>query len=561
MKQNILHKLWIVALLLMAGCKQGELPDAAMEELPPLSISVTDGGYVAEGIKTETAARAVENNYRKDFTAGDECGLYIVRDGKIVAENVKLVAEDGDNGISWRTANGTSLAGGLPDEVYFLYYPYKQEITGKVDASADNDAAFFEKLISTWTVSSDQSDYASGYSASDLMTASGTVKETGDVLSLSFTMKHRMSLVVIEVPLTIYHFTDFPDITYSEGASNVDFKGNFKPCAYNGAYRYLFNPFSSSDVVLTYFDERNEELPINLSGSTNGEPSINISGGTISGGYFRTIRIDGGIQERTCTYAESGVTRIGDFYCTKDGGKTGYLMPKEADSETLQPVNVVGIVFQTDRKRIGLKEKSTLAEKGVDEPHGLVMALKNAAEGKYWSRLRNNETIMDCTTRAKIYRDINGYGNYFNTYASVSNYDDYPAFKEAVNYINTCPVPENTTGWYLPSSGQWWDITQNLGGNEFLASEDEQNSQQKGALWNFNSVSVTSNLNKMIEAVGNEKKDIFEESEFFWTSSEYDTENARYWYIAGTYTYSNSMDKLTTESINGEIHVRPVLAF
>lgn len=552
MKQNFLHKLWIVALISLAGCKQGEFAEINIEEYQPISISVSDGGYVSEAASSESATRAIDNKYSKDFTAGDVCGLYIVRDGKVIADNVRLIADNVDGAITWRTENGTSLSGGLPGEVYYLYFPYQNDITDKIDVSAKDDAGFFEELIRTWNVNSDQSDYASGYSASDLMTASGIIEEVGDVLSLSFTMKHRMSLSVIEVPLTIYNFTDFPEISYSEGASDIDFESNFKPYSYNGVYLYILNPFLSSNVKfdLIYYNGRNVEL------------SINISGSTIPEGQFKTFIIDGGIQQRNCTYAESGVTRIGDFYCTKDGGQTGYLMPKEADSETLKSENVVGIVFQTDRKRLGLKEKLKLAEKGIDKPHGLVMALKNAAEGKNWSSVLRAETIMNCTSKHKTYIDINGYWNYFETYAYYEP-DNYQAFKEAVNYINSCPVPDNTTGWYLPSSGQWWDILQNLGGSEKLALETEQNSPSEDNFYWQEQSNISSNLNKWIETVESDKKHIFEGTEFFWSSSEYNDSNAIYWCISGNSIYCNNVYKWLTgfSDININIKVRPVLAF
>ena len=41
----------------------------------------------------------------------------------------------------------------------------------------------------------------------------------------------------------------------------------------------------------------------------------------------------------------------------KNNGTTGYLIPKEADETTVQAAKVVGIVFQTDKSRIGAKEK------------------------------------------------------------------------------------------------------------------------------------------------------------------------------------------------------------
>ena len=116
MKRNILHTLWAAALLL-TGCTQEELPLPGADNAAPLAITITDGGYAlttsADGSQ-KAATRATEDGYRTEFTASDACGLYLVRNGAIVYDNVKLTATAGTNGSL------TGYGGGIARKVKLL---------------------------------------------------------------------------------------------------------------------------------------------------------------------------------------------------------------------------------------------------------------------------------------------------------------------------------------------------------------------------------------------------------------------------------------------------------
>lgn len=172
--------------LLAASCEQEELPGVGADGTQTLAITVTDGGYAPADRNGGSSAgvpqtRAAENGYTTEFTAGDECGLYIVRGGELAYANVKLTATAATDGtLTWQPEAGVTLTGGFKDEAYFLYYPYQEDADMKdqTDASATDDAAFFAPLVSTWQPQADQSKYAEGYTASDLMTATGTAQKT-----------------------------------------------------------------------------------------------------------------------------------------------------------------------------------------------------------------------------------------------------------------------------------------------------------------------------------------------------------------------------------------------
>lgn len=546
--QNIYHLLQAALLLLLVSCTQEEFP-AVQDKAQQLTISVTDGGYTSavENMKTRVETRAVENGYTTEFTEGDACGFYMVRGGKPVYSNVKLTAEKdaATGGIMWKT-DGTTLAAGMDGESYYLYYPYQADMAGKTATPAEGavmtDAEFFKPLIDGWQPGDDQSTHAA-YTASDLMTAGGSTTGTGNTIHLSFVMKHRMALAVIEMPKTVYKFIDANVPDYTVGAE-ATFTGTAKPLRMaDGTYRYLVH--SSMPTIEGCYDGGNREFTITTSAS---HPVV---------GEYKRYKVDGAAETiKNVTYAESGIARIGDFYCTKNNGTTGYLIPKEADETTVQAAKVVGIVFQTDKSRIGAKEKEKLGGEG--NVHGLVMAVKNIATRQAWGLFGMDEGLTTCRTKADNYNDISGYGNCEHIRTNRGNFDSYPAFKAAYDYNTTCPVPATTTGWYLPASGQWWDILQNLGGCPALADVTQQTSPDTGEfLWKSQG-DVPAALNKWMENIAVGDKDTFNNLVSFCSSSEHSKYHTWYWILNN---FQGMVRCIWASKFDGNDNVRPVLAF
>ena len=549
--QNIYHLLQAALfLLLAASCTQEEFP-AAQDKARQLTISVTDGGYTSTEGKT---TRAVENGYTTEFTEGDACGLFVVRglysDKKMIYSNVKLTAERdvATGSLVWKPEAGTTLAGGLSDEEYYLYYPYRSDLDNTVISNLLEHAIefpeenFFKPISYDWPVKTDQSSYAD-YTASDLMTASCTPTLDNGKLRLDFVMTHALSLVVIEMPKTVYKFTDaqVPDYTVQ---SEATFTGTAKPLRMaDGTYRYLLP--NSLPTIEGSYDEGNREFTITTSAS---HPVV---------GEYKRYKVDGAAETiKNVTYAESGIARIGDFYCTKNNGTTGYLIPKEADETTVQAAKVVGIVFQTDKSRIGAKEKEKLGGEG--NVHGLVMAVKNIATRQAWGLFGMDEGLTTCRTKADNYNDISGYGNCEHIRTNRGNFDSYPAFKAAYDYNTTCPVPATTTGWYLPASGQWWDILQNLGGCPALADVTQQTSPDTGEfLWKSQG-DVPAALNKWMENIAVGDKDTFNNLVSFCSSSEHSKYHTWYWILNN---FQGMVRCIWASKFDGSDNVRPVLAF
>ena len=524
-------------ILMLAACTSDaldELPPAGTDpDARPLTITVSDGGMYATG-----QTRAQERGYSTVFTEGDRIGLYVVKDKTLEVENLCLTLQGG----KWTLPAGTSQLLYSPDRSYHAYYPYQDNsyMSGRV---SPGDEDFFKSVVYDWPVKINQSTYAQ-YTASDLMTAGGSTTGTGNTIHLSFAMKHRMALAVIEMPKTVYKFIDANVPDYTVGAE-ATFTGTAKPLRLaDGTNRYLVH--SAMPTIEGCYDGGNREFTITTSAS---HPVV---------GEYKRYKVDGAAETiKNVTYAESGIARIGDFYCTKDNGTTGYLIPKEADETTVQAAKVVGIVFQTDKSRIGAKEKEKLGGEG--NVHGLVMAVKNIATRQAWGLFGMDEGLTTCRTKADNYNDISGYGNCEHIRANRGSFANYPAFKAADGYNTTCPVPATTTGWYLPASGQWWDILQNLGGCPALADVTQQTSPDIAGefLWKSQG-DVPAALNKWMENIAVGDKDTFNNLVSFCSSSEHSKYHTWYWILNN---FQGMVRCIWADKFDGSDNVRPVLAF
>ncbi|WP_304155756.1 fimbrillin family protein [Phocaeicola plebeius] len=454
MKRNILHILWAAAVipLALSSCRQEVVFDETDgSDAQPFLITVTDGGYASETTAGtgKAGSRATENGYTTTFTAGDQCGLYIVRGTEIVYDNICLTATaDAGGNLTWKAPVGTDLYGGLADEYYFLYYPYQTDMTDKVTVAnaASADAAFFAPLISGWQPKADQSDYTD-YTASDLMTASGTTSYADGKLSLSFRMAHRMAMAVIEMPEIVYKFTNSPAVPDYTIAALADFSSEDKPCLMaDGSYHYLVKPkVPGEDATLTgSYDSGNRMFAIT--------PSI------AKAGNYKTYKVDGA-SEIEISYT----LQAGDFYL-----KDGTLLSKDTPLTAAQKAACAGIVFW-----VGDATTTDPALKR-DFPqctHGLVVSLKETTSA--WQNSYASTTIQSWAENQEFYTQGGYYalnkdvGSSYDSPGGIQGYNNtqiLKAYDEAfasypVTILNSFGVitegvtlPEDkTSGWYLPS--------------------------------------------------------------------------------------------------------------
>ena len=160
--------------------------------------------------------------------------------------------------------------------------------------------------------------------------------------------------------------------------------------------------------------------------------------------------------------------KIGDYYYS-DGSFSTHLD---------QSKTCVGIVFSLE---------TTVEEKKHGWTHGQIVALKDArGEDRYqwgpWGSLLT--THVDEWKDARKDKDGYLYSNII--YGSGIKYE---AFEAAQKYSALLPTGK-TSGWYLPSVGQWVEIIENLGqvsilGGRFGRFDGDKNWRSKLAFLNF----------------------------------------------------------------------------
>ena len=227
--------------------------------------------------------------------------------------------------------------------------------------------------------------------------------------------------------------------------------------------------------------------------------------------------------------------------------------------------------YDTNKTPIGVVVSTNpdYCEKGSGYGHGLVMALKNctsATISMYAWRDEDSDAGLDkINTLKKMYNNKSGY---LNTDTIVNNktrttmvtysQDVFPAFYQAVNY-SLGKAPEGSTGWFLPSMGQWWDVLEKVAAYNgtslgISSKHDDGSSYYYG---DGDGTTAVSALNNVLSKnrLTNTLYDSFATSMYFWTSSEYVISHACYLGFGSSNLYLNVYGKASS------YRVRPFLAF
>ena len=454
----------LVSAFLLTGCSENELPGDENTDTKHtiFAIEVSDGGYApAAGEKPDT--RATENDYTTQFTAGDKIGVFAVKNGAIVdgVNNLCLVAtaetDAGDGSLVWKTEGGETPI--IPaGAAYYAYYPWQShdKIAGKVNALATGVDDFFADLVKNWAPSTNQGTYTD-YTGSDLMIASGTPSGK----SLSFSMQHKMALVVIDLPKTKYKLTnasgDVRDYT-ADGAPDTKFNGFTPYRMSDGTYRYLIKPAAT------------EKLSGSYTNATSATAEWEFEASVTAGQYGKYAIDSGTIIEKTHQL------QAGDFFM-----KDGTLLGKGETPTEAQQAACIGIVYWVG----DITGEDPLLKR--DKPgciHGLVVSLwdmpapDNGNVRMTWTYggyeyvddwLRST-TWMGGNSRPDDFSSIQvtdkmqGYANTialkeYNNYVESESEDGYgPEGNKRVKPVkgldafqNSHPAPSNSSGWYWPS--------------------------------------------------------------------------------------------------------------
>jgi hypothetical protein len=250
--------------------------------------------------------------------------------------------------------------------------------------------------------------------------------------------------------------------------------------------------------------------------------------------YTYNINITGsGQSDARVTYTSDGTT-TGEFLFSD--GSWGTL----AANPTKTPI---AIVFSNE---------PSATDKAAGYTHGYAMALKDANTGTIWGPYGTDVIgLTNVTTTSALIADKDG-----RTESNVINSSTYPAaYAATTTYKSTVSAPSGTSGWYLPSIGQWFDICVNLG--EMSSSAGNNNYYDGGSYlyWSGPSLNCATNINNKLQSVGENKYTKFAKGNIYWSSSEYSRDRAYYVYFGSSYPGLNNDYK------GYSYKVRPVIAF
>lgn len=414
--QKIITLIYLFTILHSCTCELTDTYDVCDDAFLTV-VATTEAFTPLDG----TATRASENLYKTEFTNGDQIGITAMKDGKIV---------DGVNNICFTynasTKKWTSTAGSpalyyYQDVTYLAYYPYGTAMSDKMSEQA---------IIDAFTPQADQSTYAN-YTASDLMTGTGTVSVINGKPTLTFQLAHRMSLLVIYPRGQHYQTSDGYDFyappkditTLQVGAMTAVYQPGdctFRAIVTPGTVNVTINYITTEDVTLKYTD----------------------SVTTTSGKYSKMLLTP-------ASPVLSYVISVGDYFFF-DGG----LLPATATFAEVNKKNCIGLVFKVGR--FGADDSNYINGKGeaMSTINGYVVALKDAnnGAGAQWG---TKTFVLDSNRNGSTpYEKFDGFK--ITQLLKADGINNYPAANACISYSPAADT--GTSGWFFPAGGQMVEL-------------------------------------------------------------------------------------------------------
>lgn len=353
--KNYLYAIAAFAIIVLVACSSEDFSQEGQSAENTVRFRLTDErtamtrADIGGDDKTSVTTTFIEN---------DKAGLYVVSNGSVKYENVKLTKNEYGFWEPETLIPASELAGAQ----LYAYYPYTEVPT--FDASA---AKPFQTMVDARTPRADQQDKYD-FEDSDIMITEATTLNVSDN-TVNLILKHQKSLMYIELPFEAYKIT------------NTDAKGNtmapYALCSSSDAvfsmngeiikpywhdlslsYRFIVEPGKDYNIEVTYkyYDDQNDGV----------SKKASLSGVNIASGKYTRYTIDNGVQ-----YIGSWTLEVGDLYCSN-----GKLAKTKADVET--GAEVRGIVF-----RIGTTDSIQAANNRWS--HAVVLGLSEYKNEKWYS--------------------------------------------------------------------------------------------------------------------------------------------------------------------------------
>ncbi len=499
---------------------------------------------------TDWSSRAeYTGKFKSDYQDNDQLGLYVVApDGRVKAANVQVTCKGG----KW-SFPATQPHINVGDKV-FAYYPYRSNgdkvLVGMPNATTPANVgdltsahSFFKTLEAAWEPEANQSTDA-GVNASDLQVSTvSLVNNTGSGIDLK--MGHAMGLA---------------DITLEKG-HHAHFK-----LSKGDSYTFVGSHLASSTVdgKQLYKLAKNHYIAIVKSGKST---VFNVTTGTCLP-WKNSLSFQPNIaeiQKQTAVPMDNDPTiypytlGLGDVYYS-DGACSHQDDDLEADKT---PIDIVGYIAKGGDDY--WVEKNTGSGHGG---HALVMCVKHIGSktsGDFGSTFAWKKTVPETnrpfiTTMDQIKASSSNENGSGLIQSKAINTPEYPAAYAALHYTDLPAPASKSTGWFLPTIGQYYAICKQLGGGEI--------DQVWPAFPNDGSKVITK-IQQTLTKVGKDNYTDFYQTDYetVWSSSLYSGVYA--WYplsVSGSLDFSGhntnpSSDYYLPFHESWRPNVRPFLAF
>lgn len=526
-------------------------------------IKLNMGSVTYPHWQTAKGAAFTSEKLKSKYVSGDSIGMYVVdKYNKVIEENLKFTYD----GSQWTVA-GKEFKGS-PQYNYFVYYPYQEgglpdaptKDTPKIDVTSA--ASFFDKAIKAWCNKFD--------------TSSGKTIDQSDIAKMnSFDLQIGKADVLGESGTTI----NFTSMTHAMGLSNIilgkaaingityettnNFGPSIKPYIWGGDIIY-----ASAKVIGYKLFKISDYEYVSIVKST-GITVLNTADDD-KDGWKNSLSFS---PKANCVLSQTAINKrkdeksklidyeikLGDIYYN-DGSISHDL--DETITDKHYPVGIIVYLAKdngVDGKLDYWVETNT---KNADVGgHALVMCLKTVGsnatsdlgETFAWSTITNCGRTKYCDPPT-----IEGSGSYIygSGYLETEALDKLgkcPAASAAKHY-DGLKVSNKSTGWFLPTVGQYLAAIEQLGGGKPLS-------------WNINatftnSTSIIKNINDALSKVGANKYTYFcQTAAYAWTSTEHPSPgNANYIYTSGASSILIGT-ALGAQNYRQQLRVRPFLAF
>ena len=428
--------------------------------------------------------------------AGLKAGTSTVADFKALEED--LDPADKTNGMLMTSdftkctvkADGLSLS-----NVTLVRAMARVDIINKADGITITKATFNNRAVKTVLISDNSESTATDYLTTTDYTLNLAGKSDGSAGCEAKIYSYEQYNTSNVVSMTLEYTIDGMDKTYQH---TVEFKTT-----------------TGTDAAATQIPmKRNYLYTINV-GNNQGKVTFNLTVTDWEEGMTFEVTSS---ELLAWTIDYSGI-QVGDIMLN-DGTYVDMSSVSELTED--QRAKAIGVVAY-----VGSHFKSGV-KNAVSNPHGLVMALKDAVNEKvyYVSTTATLGTDNQSTSIKDLYdTKMDGYAAYTKAKATTTHSN---IFDVVTTYNNNNKTPENTTCWYIPSIGEWIDIFGSDGiGKSSNVSNLKTNTGNDKAV--SDAATITSNINTALAKVGGSGYyGTFKNGFEYWSSSERD---ANYAYI------------------------------